>query len=157
MKIRKEQMEAFEEGSGAHMQDVAPYAVEIPFASRSRHRGEGFLDLWAERLGTSAGILLLTATDPVSLVLHLRRIFHATNEDLHKYYFRFYDPRVLRVFLPTCMAADAKELFGPIRRILCESEQPGRLLLCQAMRDGVKIDERPPEKSNLTTQGRSRF
>ena len=35
-------------------------------------------------------------------------------------YFRFYDPRVLRVFLPTCSVRQKAELFGEIRSFLLE-------------------------------------
>lgn len=132
--------EAFESGARSRMAAVAPYAVEIPFAGRTAHGKASFLDLWAERLGTSAGILLLTPADPASLVVHLRSIFHATGEDLHKYYFRFYDPRVLRAYLPTCTPADAKEFFGPVAQVLCEDDKPGALLQCRADRNGVRID-----------------
>src|SRR5919206_403386 len=37
-------------------------------------------------------------------------------------YFRYYDPRVLNVFLPTCSGAQLKEMFGPVDAFVAESE-----------------------------------
>lgn len=39
-------------------------------------------------------------------------------------YFRFYDPRVLRAFLPACGGAELSELFGPARMLLAEQAEP---------------------------------
>jgi len=43
-------------------------------------------------------------------------------------YFRFYDPRVMRVFLPTCTPEDTTQFFGPIQNYLVEDESPEQLL-----------------------------
>jgi len=114
---------------------VAPHLVLIDLDSE-------YLNLWVERLGNSAGILLLTEEVPRSLRTHLRNIFTLTDEEDNEFFFRYYDPRVLRVYLPTCKGEEAKEFFGPIRRILIEAEGVGRLLVCEASETGVKIDER---------------
>ena len=39
-------------------------------------------------------------------------------------YFRYYDPRVLRVYLPTCNARELQTVFGPVLRYLVEDEKP---------------------------------
>ena len=39
-------------------------------------------------------------------------------------FFRFYDPRVLRPFLPTCDAAQLRQLFGPVKSYICEGLDP---------------------------------
>lgn len=132
----------FEEGSGAHMVDVAPYLVPIAYRPKYPYEGSGFLDLWAERLGSSAGILLVTPADPDLLRDHLGELFRVTDEKEHEYFFRFYDPRVLRMYLPTCTPAEAKEFFGPVRHILVEAATPGKVLSCSPNRSGVKTDER---------------
>ena len=132
----------FEAGSGSHMLDVAPYLVPIAYRTRYPYDGSGYLDLWAQKLGTSAGILLITPAEPEPLREHLRDLFRVTDEEDRRYFFRFYDPRVLRVYLPTCTTAEGKELFGPIRRILCEAEPSDRMLTCKLDRDGVNMDER---------------
>lgn len=133
----------FENGSGAHMLDVAPYLVPIEFKTKYPYDGSGYLDLWARALGTSSGILLIAPASTFELMSHLHDVFRVTDEDDHKYFFRFYDPRVLRTYLPTCTAGEAAEFFGPIRRILIEADAPGTILSCGPDTSGVKIDERP--------------
>ena len=43
-------------------------------------------------------------------------------------YFRYYDPRVLRVFLPTSNTEELTAIFGPVSCFLVESEDPGRCI-----------------------------
>ncbi len=147
----------FEDGSGEHMLEVAPYLVPIAFRTTYPYNGSGYLDMWAERLGSNAGILLITSADTDALLSHLQGLFHATDDEDHRYFFRFYDPRVLRVYLPTCRGADTREFFGPVRRILCEADSPGGMLACSSERTGVKIDEKPLQPSGASAQqgGRS--
>ena len=42
--------------------------------------------------------------------------------DKSEMYFRFYDPRVLSVFLPTCSPPQVRQLFGPVSAFFVESE-----------------------------------
>ena len=42
--------------------------------------------------------------------------------------FRYYDPRVLRVYLPTCTPDELEMLFGPIERFWMESNAAGTVL-----------------------------
>ena len=49
------------------------------------------------------------------------------NEDGKPLYFRFYDPRVFRVYLPTCNESELEIIFGPVSRYLVESEDVGEM------------------------------
>jgi hypothetical protein len=133
----------FTKGTVREMENVAPYLVSMTVGSSYPYSGSGYLDLWAARLGNSAGILLLTPADEDSLWTHLREVFRVTDDERHKYYFRFYDPRVLRTFLPTCTGQEAQELFGPIRQMLVESQNADRLLVCRTGHRGVVASEFP--------------
>jgi len=42
--------------------------------------------------------------------------------------FRYYDPRVLRVYLPTCVRSELRTVFGPIERFWTEGENPDKML-----------------------------
>ena len=133
----------FESDAGAHMSEVAPYLVPIKFHSKYPYPGSEYLDLWAKHLGNFAGILLLTDADSDTLWTHLRGVFDVTDEDDGRFFFRFYDPRVLRAYLPTCTPAEAEEFFGPIRRILVEGERPATMVTCGCGKSAVKMKERP--------------
>jgi len=127
-----------------HMNDVAPYVVAMEYRGTYPYAHSGYLDLWAERLGGAAGFLLLSTAGPGRVVRHLRGLFEVEDEDRRSFYFRYYDPRVLRVYLPTCTGEEAKEFFGPIGTILVEGETPGSLLLFEPGPRGVRCEERNP-------------
>lgn len=104
------------------MADYAPYLVRMRPGSRllPRLAGEGWGDAW--------GVYLTSASPLREVRAHLRKLIYVKNEDLDDVvYFRFYDPRVLRVFLPTCGVRQEDEFFGPIDRFLCE-DGDGRFL-----------------------------
>jgi len=42
--------------------------------------------------------------------------------------FRYYDPRVLRAYLPTCSPAELNTFFGPVTAFITEGENPGEIL-----------------------------
>lgn len=140
----------FEGEVGGPMSDVAPYLVPIEFRKKYPYDGSEYLDLWAQHLGNNAGILLVTAAKPDVLWSHLREVFTAVDDSGRKYFFRFYDPRVLRTFFPTCNASQAKEFFGPIRRLLVEAKLPKRVAVCRPSPDGVETTEQALEGGNRT-------
>ena len=99
----------------APLWNVAPYLVTIDSAS-------GYLHNWARRWGENAGVLVLTDADDEPLYQHLREIFVVRDDQKQEFFFRYYDPRVLRTFVPTCTPAQLREFFGPLQTILAESE-----------------------------------
>jgi hypothetical protein len=44
------------------------------------------------------------------------------DEDDRWLYFRFYDPRVLRVIIPACTPEESANFFGPISRFVMEGD-----------------------------------
>ena len=101
--------------------DVAPYLVPIDPAS-------GYLENWAQRWGKNAGILLTTTAEPARLHAHLREIFVVQDEQGQPFFFRYYDPRVLRAYLPTCNAHELAAFFDQVSAYLTENEESSALL-----------------------------
>lgn len=83
----------------------------------------GFLERWIEQHGRHAGVLLQSPAGVAEVHRHLRRVFEATGEDGRQVFFRFYDPRVFRTFLPTCREQERQEFFGPITAWIVEGEE----------------------------------
>jgi len=131
----------FDEQTAPRMRDVAPYVVPLEFQPTYPFAQSDYLDLWADRLGGSAGILLLTTSGPGALRRHLRKVFLARDDDGAEYFFRFYDPRVLRWSLPLLSGSEAREFFGCVRCILVEAETPGSMLACTPAGSGARIDQ----------------
>jgi hypothetical protein len=123
----------FQGEAAQYMTEVAPYLVPID-------PGSEYLESWAQRWGKNVGVLLTTAADPAKLFRHLREIFVVKDEEGHEYFFRYYDPRVLRAFMPTCGAEQAKEFLGPVRSFFSEGEEPHSLRSFSIGREGVCQD-----------------
>jgi hypothetical protein len=81
-----------------------------------------FLEKWVETIGRNAGILLQTKAEIDVLYAHLREIFVVTDEEGQEYFFRYYDPRVIRTFLPTCTSGELDEFFSVVDRWIVEDD-----------------------------------
>ena len=101
--------------------DVAPYLVPIDPAS-------GYLETWACHWGRNAGILLASSAEPAQLHAHLREIFVVQDEQGQQYFFRYYDPRVLRAYLPTCTREELVSFCAPLRFVLAEASKAEAML-----------------------------
>jgi hypothetical protein len=80
---------------------------------------------WAKSWG-----VYVTCDQPLrDLRTHFRKFLIVKLPDGKKANFRYYDPRVLRLFLPTCTADEVAQFFGPVKQFLIESDDP-KLALC---------------------------
>ena len=59
---------------------------------------------------------------------HFRKFLKVYGPTGKPMYFRYYDPRVLRVYLPTCNEEESAVVFGPVRSYLLEDEDPNVFL-----------------------------
>jgi hypothetical protein len=78
--------------------------------------------------GQSWGLFIITPVMLDELRRHLRKFNIVYDESGTPLVFRFYDPRVLRVFLPTCTAEELRRFFGPIESFLIESAEADAFL-----------------------------
>lgn len=106
----------------ADLADVAPYLVGLVAGSPFSQWVLG------EAWGRSGGILIVSEVGLDELRNHFRHFLMVIDEAGKALYFRFYDPRVLRIFLPTCDAEQLRALFGPITAFVVEDEDPGKAL-----------------------------
>lgn len=120
------------EGMDAETQaDGAPYLVRIAKGSRLLPRliGEGWGESW--------GVFVEAPVSLRELRAHLRKLLVVTREsDGLPMYFRFYDPRVLRVFLSVATPRQVEMLFGPVERFFIEPGDQGALI-CFARGQGT--------------------
>lgn len=106
---------------GEQLGGVAPHLIQ--FRARSPFR-----NWWFEQWGNSIGILVETPVTLKELRTHFRTLLMVNGESRKRYYFRFYDPRVLRVFLPACTSEELDQFVGPIKAFYCESKNGEELL-----------------------------
>jgi hypothetical protein len=105
------------------MARAAPYLVEL-------ERDSDFFRWLLERgWGRSWGIFVRFAGDLTALRRHLRGFLQVRVPDGRTVYFRYYDPRVFRLYLPTCNAVETATVFGPVGAYAMESEDGRELLV----------------------------
>lgn len=101
---------------------VAPYLVSLSprpaFTRTVLERG------WGE----SWGIFVRSQAILPELARHFRQLLLVQNELGRELFFRFYDPRVLRPYLPTCTPAELRTVFGPVDVFALEGGEEDTLL-----------------------------
>jgi len=95
---------------------TAPYLTELSPRSPSTER------LLTQGWGNHWGILARSNADFRTLRMHFRKLLRAWDADSQPLHFRYYDPRVLRIYLPTCDAENLRVLFGPVTAYLAETD-----------------------------------
>jgi Domain of unknown function (DUF4123) len=101
---------------------AAPYLVQLEYDDRKTRR---FIQhAW----GNSWGVLLRCDASLEKLRRHLREFLVVRDPAGKRMLFRYYDPRVLRIYLPTCLREEMRTIFGPIERFWMEDETAESLL-----------------------------
>jgi len=101
---------------------VAPYLVQLEFEDRYTRR------LIEQAWGNSWGVFLRSNTRMDKLRRHLRGFLVVRDPKGESLVFRYYDPRVLRVYLPTCTREELRTVFGPVECFWTEAENTETLL-----------------------------
>jgi hypothetical protein len=129
---KEEHQSLYEGPKGEKLALVAPHLVGLP-------AGSPFLPALVEQgWGKSWAVFLTSAAPAADVRKHLRRFLLVRTEAGKEMYFRFYDPRVLRVYLPTCTPEELAQFYGPITRYLLEDGDPARCAVYQ--RKGTVLD-----------------
>ncbi|NQT86294.1 DUF4123 domain-containing protein [bacterium] len=115
------------------MAEVAPYlAVLEPDSAFTRW----ILGGW----GRHRGIFAVSQAELWQLRNHFRSLVTAYGPKGRPLKFRFYDPRVLRVFLPSCDRDQMNAIFGPVLNYCLEAEDANALLRFRPDPRGPRAD-----------------
>jgi hypothetical protein len=101
---------------------VAPYLVRL--------EPESEMTEWilSKGWGNHWGIFAIAEADLQAMRQHFRKLLTVYDEKGKPLLFRYYDPRVLRVYLPTCNGNELETVLGPVASYLVESESSDTLL-----------------------------
>jgi hypothetical protein len=110
---------------------VAPHMVEL--SPKYRFTAHLLEQGWGRSWGVFVRI-----NDVTRLRHHLRKLLTAQSEDGRKLLFRFYDPRVLRRYLPTCTREELQQVFGPVSAYYAEARSADEALHAMAF-DGHQL------------------
>jgi hypothetical protein len=106
------------------VQMTAPYLVRLePGSEFSRHVMEHG---WGRHWGIFASVP--KELPFIAVRKHFRTFLRVRGPEGNALLFRYYDPRVMRVYLPTCNEEEAAVIFGPVTQYLLESEDPSNAL-----------------------------
>lgn len=117
------------------MAAVAPYLVRL--------LAESEFTKWVVEQGWGKhwGIFAASRADLRALRQHFRAFTTVYDEAGKPMYFRFYDPRVLRTYLPTCNPQELATVFGPVAAYLLEGEEPASMLKFRFEAGALKQDK----------------
>jgi hypothetical protein len=117
------------------MAEVAPYLVHLQINTdfTAWVTGEGWGKHW--------GIFALSSADLRSLRQHFRGFLTVYDPNTRPMLFRYYDPRVLRTYLPTCNKEELEAIFGPVHSFLMEDEAGEGLLRFQFTSGALKSEK----------------
>ncbi|MGA9669927.1 MAG: DUF4123 domain-containing protein [Terracidiphilus sp.] len=104
---------------GEQSVDLAPSG---PYLAEIQQGGRLIPFLVKVGWGKSWGVFLSSKLGFVETRNHLRHFLMADIEGGQRVIFRFYDPRVMRILIPTCDAGQRTEFFGQIQHFFVESE-----------------------------------
>lgn len=115
--------------------EVAPYLIRLyPEDGLTRR-------LIEEGWGSSWGVFLKCDAGIDRLRRHLRSFLRVRDTSGKLMLFRYYDPRVLRTYLPTCTADELRTVFGPIECFWTETADPGTMLRFAVTGTKLRTDE----------------
>ncbi|AGY59790.1 DUF4123 domain-containing protein [Gloeobacter kilaueensis] len=99
----------------------APYLVRVRLES-------ALLQWLTQAWGASWGVYLISTAPLEQLRTHFRKFLLVEDTQGKQLYFRFYDPRVLRLFLPACNAEELQRFYGPVASFLMEDGRSEKIL-----------------------------
>lgn len=113
------------------LEQAAPYLVQLDSE-------DVYTDHLATQLGNSFGIFFQYDGAMKAVRHHLRKLLTVRDPSGRKLLFRYYDPRVLRVFLPTCDSTELNQVYGPIKTYWTEGDEPNSLIEFRQGRKGLE-------------------
>ncbi|HET7440289.1 MAG TPA: DUF4123 domain-containing protein [Terriglobales bacterium] len=134
----------------SELEVAAPYLVQLEYEDGYSRR------LLENAWGKSWGILLKCNLGLEAVRRHLRGFLIVRGPRGNRLLFRYYDPRVLRAYLPTCLPDELQTVFGPIEGFWTEGETEETMLQFQVQRSKLVTkavslvgDEKAAESSRL--------
>lgn len=127
------QMESLYEGNSARELELG----SLPSASLARRSSVAGSD--RQRMGQGMGASFFTAAAAFEGVRkHFCRFLLVQLENGKEVFFRFYDPRVLREFLPTTNSAELATFFGPVAEWIIEGKNTNEIMLLRRTTEGLE-------------------
>ena len=127
---------------------AAPYLLQLECNNPETRR---LIELsW----GNSWGVFLRSGTSLHKLRRHLREFLIVRDPQGRRMAFRYYDPRVLRTYLPTCVSEELQTFFGPLECFWTEAKNDPDYMLEFRSEGGTLVKNThslTPKRGSLST------
>ena len=91
--------------------------------------------------GKHWGVFLNSSADMVTLRRHFRQfLLVRVPDEPDQVYFRYYDPRVLKTYLPSCNSPELRAFFGPVHRYLQEADRADEMSIMRFENGRLVLD-----------------
>lgn len=120
---------------------VAPYLF---------HVDSELLDWIAEKLWKEPwGIFAMSKANLEELRLHFKKFLMVQLPDGKPWLFRYYDPRILQVYLPTCEPRELQKFFGPVRAFATADNDEQKLMMLPGTPQGMPEQPRSYSQAGM--------
>jgi len=89
------------------VEETAPYLVHL-------EKDSSFTKWVLENWGNHWGIFAVSREKTKAMRKHFRSLIMVKDPDGKRLFFRYYDPRVLKIYLPTCNEDELENVYGPV-------------------------------------------
>jgi Domain of unknown function (DUF4123) len=115
-----------------YLESIAPYLVVVDTELFDWINGT----LWSEPWGVFA----ISDSSLAALRTHFRKFLLVESPAGEEWYFRYYDPRVLARYLPTCTETELNEFFGSVSTFAVTTAEAGPLMRIARKTASVKTE-----------------
>ena len=119
----------------ADLAAAAPYLVRLDAESPFTR------SVLANGWGHHWGVFAIAPDNLIVMRKHFRKFLMVNLPDGRHVYFRYYDPRVFALYLPSCDAEETRAVFGPVQQYVMEGATPDSLLRFYAGEGGPRMHE----------------
>jgi hypothetical protein len=113
---------------------AAPYLVQLDPEDK-------FTNYLGKNLHRNVAVFLECDKTLAEVRHHLRSFLTVKDPSGRKMLFRYYDPRVLRVYLPTCTTLEMQTVFGPVKRFWAVSGNENELTQFEFRGKDLRVEQ----------------
>jgi hypothetical protein len=120
---------------------VAPYLFQVD---------SELLDWIAQKLWKEPwGIFAMSKANLEDLRVHFKKFLMVKLPDDKQWLFRYYDPRILQAYLPTCEPWELQKFFGPVRAFATADDDEQKLMTLPGKPEGMPEQPKPNPEAGM--------
>jgi hypothetical protein len=120
---------------------VAPYLFQVD---------SELLDWIAQKLWKEPwGIFAMSKANLEDLRVHFKKFLMVKLPDGKQWLFRYYDPRILQAYLPTCEPWELQKFFGPVRAFATADDDEQKLMTLPGTPEGMTEQPKPNPEAGV--------